>query len=112
MRTIDRDQLRHLIDTGGPVRVVSALGPQRYQAAHIPGSETFADHREALANLCTDELIVVHGTNVADPSYRWAARILESNGYLDVRCYVGGLADWCDAGLPLAGTGRLTAQAA
>jgi 3-mercaptopyruvate sulfurtransferase SseA len=107
MRTIDRWTLLDLIEHDPDTRVISALGPTRFRAAHIPRSETFTSIADLLATTDPDTTIVVHGSNAADFSGPWLWRILRSHGYGDVRIYPGGLADWANAGLPLEGTGVL-----
>lgn len=107
MRTIDRWELQDLIEHDPDTQVISALGPTRFRAAHIPGSETFTSIANLLAMTDPDATIVVYGSNEADFSGPWLWRILRSHGYDDVRVYPGGLADWADAGLPLDGTGVL-----
>jgi rhodanese-related sulfurtransferase len=110
MQTITRDELIALLDDGVPVRLVMALGPGRFSAAHIPGSETFASVEEGLAALSPTEDVVVYCTG--GHASLLAGRVLEQHGYRHVRHYDGGLADWAGAGLPLAGDGVLTGCAA
>lgn len=107
MRTIDRSELQALLDRDAPVRVVMTLGPDRYRAAHIPGTETFASVEEGLTSLRADDDIVVYCSGDACASSRAAYRLLESHGFRNVRRYAGGLEDWAGAGLPLSGTGAL-----
>lgn len=111
MRTIDREELQALLDSDAPVRVVMTLGPDRYRAAHIPGTETFASVEDGLAALRADEDVVVYCSGDACSSSRAAYRILEGRGFRNLRRYAGGLQDWAAAGLPLAGTGALGSAA-
>ena len=55
MPTIDREQLKTMLDNESPIRLIMAQGPGRYHAAHIPGSETFASLDEALDHLDVDD---------------------------------------------------------
>jgi len=55
MPTIDREQLKTMLDNETPIRLIMAQGPGRYHAAHIPGSETFASLDEALDHLDVDD---------------------------------------------------------
>jgi rhodanese-related sulfurtransferase len=107
MPTIDREQLKAMLASDTPIRLIMAQGPGRYHAAHIPGSETFASLDEALDQLDVDDLIVLYcsGGHVSIQAQRW----LLGQGYRNVVRYPGGLADWHDAGLPLAGDNRLRA---
>jgi rhodanese-related sulfurtransferase len=107
VRTIERDELKELLDGDAPVRLVMTLGPDHYRAAHIPRSEAFSTMDEALAALHPDEDIVVYCSHLACSSSRRAYQALAGNGFARVRRYAGGLTDWHDAGLPLEGTGRL-----
>jgi rhodanese-related sulfurtransferase len=106
MNTIERDELQTLLHADADIRVVMALGPGRFAAAHLPGAATFATVEEAFAQLRPDEDIVVYctGGHASAHAYRW----LESRGYQRVRRYAGGLADWHAAGLPIEGDGVLT----
>lgn len=107
MPTIDREQLKAMLDNESPIRLIMAQGPGRYQAAHIPGSETFASLDEALDQLDVDDHIVVYcsGGHVSIQAQRW----LIGQGYRSVARYPGGLDDWHAAGLPLAGDNQLRA---
>lgn len=106
MQTIEREALVALLAEQAAVRLVMALGPGRFSAAHIPGSETYGTVEEAAASLAPDDDIVVYctGGHASIQACRW----LEQLGYRRVRHYAGGLADWAAAGLPLAGSGALT----
>lgn len=110
MDTITRDELVELLDTGAPIRLVMAMGPGRFGAAHIPGSETFPTVEAALAELSREQEIVVYCSGGHASIH--ASRLLIQHGYRRVRRYAGGLADWTAAGLPLAGDGVLTGCAA
>jgi rhodanese-related sulfurtransferase len=105
MDTIERHELQELLDGDADVRVLMTLGPGRFAAAHIPGTETFAAVDAAFAELRPEENIVVYctGGHASVHAYRW----LESRGYRRVRWYAGGLVDWHAAGLPVAGNGVL-----
>jgi len=107
MPTIDREQLKTMLDNESPIRLIMAQGPGRYHAAHIPGSETFASLDEALDQLDVDDHIVVYcsGGHVSIQAQRW----LIGQGYRKVVRYPGGLDDWHAAGLPLAGDNHLRA---
>lgn len=106
MQTIERTELVELLDHAAPVRLVMVLGPGRFSAAHIPGSETFPSVEAALTSLRPDDAIVVYCTGGHASLH--AQRLLLHHGYRHVRRYAGGLADWAAAGMPLAGDGVLT----
>jgi rhodanese-related sulfurtransferase len=111
MRTIDREELRTLLEDSRQVAVVLTLGPEAHRAAHIPGSTAFADLDEALGALDPEEPVIVYCTGEACPSSIRTYRLLEQHGFTGVRRYAGGLTDWDAAGYPLAGSGRLGATA-
>lgn len=113
MRTIERTDLQQLLDADRPVRLVMVLGPARFGQAHIPGSETFAEIRQALAELRPDEEIVLYCAGQACQASARAYRVLVSRGYRNVRRFTGGLEEWHAAGLPLAAAtaGRAAAAA-
>jgi len=70
---------------------------------HIPGSIYFPTSEQMLAGLGKDDEIVVYCTNEACLASQVVYRRLVEHGYGNVRRYVGGLADWAGAGLPLEG---------
>lgn len=102
MRTIDHIELQQLLAADRPVRLVMVLGPRRFARAHIPGSETFDDVGQALAELQPDEEIVLYCTGAACQASARAYRVLDSRGYRNVHRFSGGLEEWHAAGLPLA----------
>jgi rhodanese-related sulfurtransferase len=101
MSDIDRTELQRRLADAQPPRLVLSLGPAAHAAAHIPGSETFADTAEALRTLHPDEPVVVYCSHAACASSRRTYRFLVEHGFTRVRRYPGGLADWAEAGLPL-----------
>ena len=102
--TITRDDLQALI-ANGDVIVVDTLGPQYYEAAHLPGAINIP-HTE-VARLAPELLpdkaaaIVTYCSNTACQNSHAAAAQLRSLGYTDVRRYTEGRQDWEEAGLPL-----------
>ena len=52
-----------------------------------------------------DDEIVLYSTSAGRQDTTAAFAALTAHGYGNVRCYVGGLADWEDAGYPVEGTG-------
>jgi hypothetical protein len=59
----------------------------------------------ALQALRGDDEIVLYSTSAGRQDIAAAFAALTAHGYGNVRCYVGGLADWEDAGYPVEGTG-------
>lgn len=103
IETIERDELRAMLDRGDELRLVMALNDWAFRAKHIPGSEHFDSLETALASLKPDEEIVVYCTSPECHSSVALYMALREAGYQNVRRYSGGLSDWEDAGLPLEG---------
>jgi rhodanese-related sulfurtransferase len=100
--TIDRDELKQVLRTGGST-VVMTMTEWAFHAAHIPGS-VVADSAEAVQRLVpADADIVVYCTGGACARSRQVARRLSTLGFRRVRRYAGGLQDWLAAGETLAG---------
>lgn len=104
MKTITRDELQALIETGDVV-VVETLGPQYYDDAHLPGAINIphTDVRALAPELLPDKdaTIVTYCSNTACPNSQVAAAQLDALGYRDVRKYAEGKQDWLAAGLPV-----------
>ena len=103
METISRQQLKAKLDASEDIKLVMTVGGWTFRARHIPGSLGFASPSCALQTLrCHDE-IVLYSTGHGRQDTRAAVDALTAHGYRNVRCYVGGLADWEDAGYPVEG---------
>lgn len=102
--TIDRDELKARLDSGEDIKLVMALNEWAFRAEHIPGSLFFPSIEAALRTLRTDDEIVVYCSDPACAASKYAYFGLVENGYINVRRYEGGLADWAAAGYPLVGT--------
>ena len=102
--TITRQDLQAAIDAGDVV-VVDTLGPQYFEAAHLPGAINIPHTKVAeLAPALLpdkDAVIVTYCTNTACQNSEVAARQLEALGYTNVRKYAEGKQDWTEAGLPV-----------
>jgi rhodanese-related sulfurtransferase len=103
VRTIEREELRRELAEGRPVRLVMCLNEWEFRAKHIPGSVHFKTPQEMLAGLRKDDEIVVYCTNPECLASLAVYRRLAEHGYTNVRRYAGGVSDWEDAGLPIAG---------
>jgi rhodanese-related sulfurtransferase len=108
--TVSRDQLRALIASGGAV-VVEALSADAYEAEHLPDAVNVPGElsAELAARLAPDraQTVVVYCSGPTCTRSRVTAAAFERLGYLDVRVYPGGKADWWQAGLPLVGNRTL-----
>lgn len=99
---IDRHELHARLDE---LTVVDAQHPNAFRRRHLPNAVNIPPDRvEALAPVLLHDLeapIVVYcGSWLCRTSDRVACG-LRSLGYVDVRVYRGGRADWRRAGLPL-----------
>ena len=101
---ITRDDLRAEIDAG-KVTVVDCLGGEYYKAQHLPGAVAIRPEevKQLASELLTDknQQIVAYCSNPACPNSEQVARALAGLGYINVRKYREGIADWTEAGLPV-----------
>jgi rhodanese-related sulfurtransferase len=104
METIDRHQLKAKLDAGEDIKLVMTVGGWTFRAKHIPGSLSFPSPRCALQTLRRDDEIILYSTSDQRQDTHAAFDALTGHGYRHVRCYLGGLADWADAGFPVEGT--------
>jgi len=107
-RTIDREELRTLIDADNGVIVLEALPPMYYDREHLPGAINLPHDRvdELAPVLVPDRAspVVVYCANRPCSNSTVAANRLTALGYTDVREYAGGKEDWISAGLPVEST--------
>ena len=106
---ISRDELREKIAAGNELVLVDALAPMSYARSHLPGAinltpEWLDDRARRRIPDPTTEVVVYCAGSTCDSSVLVGRRLLEL-GYTNVRHYVGGKADWTEAGLPLEGGG-------
>jgi rhodanese-related sulfurtransferase len=107
---IGREELRELIERGGPLVLIDALAPMSYAHSHLPGAINLIpervdnEARRRIPDLDSD--IVVYCANPeCESSVEVGERLLEL-GYSRVRHYAGGKSDWTEAGLPVEGRAR------
>jgi rhodanese-related sulfurtransferase len=103
IRTIGREELKEMMDTGENLKLIMALNRWAFEAKHIPGSLHFDTPDELYAAVHPDDEVVVYCSRVDCLSSVALYRDLVQRGYRNVRRYSGGLLDWEDAGLPLEG---------
>jgi rhodanese-related sulfurtransferase len=103
MQLITREELRAKLETSQDIRLVMAVGPWEFRAKHIPGSIGFPSPRYALAALRHADEVILYANNHHRVNTSAAYRALRAHGYRNVRCYLGGLADWEAAGYPVEG---------
>jgi rhodanese-related sulfurtransferase len=104
-KVITLQELRAKLDGGEELVLVEALGPQYYEAEHLPGAINIPHTEvEALAPALLpdrDAQIVVYCSDGPCPNSGIASAKLTALGYTDVRDYHEGKAEWREAGLPL-----------
>jgi rhodanese-related sulfurtransferase len=106
MNEIGREELQAKLERGDDFKLVMTLAEWAYQMSHIPGSINVTSMDQAQDLLSPEDEIVVYCSDPQCLASRAAYHYLSNNGYDKVRRYSGGLSDWEDAGLPLAGEGH------
>ncbi len=105
MQTISREELLSMLERREPLVLLEALPEKYYRAGHLPGALQldYERTREPAAQLAPDRgvPVVVYCASEACRNSHVAAALLEKLGYLSVRVYSGGKADWSAAGLVL-----------
>jgi 3-mercaptopyruvate sulfurtransferase SseA len=105
VQTIDHRELKQRIDVKAPIRLVMALSEWQYRTKRIPGSVHFATTQAALNGLIKEETIVVYCSDRTCIASAALGKVLEYQGFPHVLHFVGGLAEWEEAGYPLEGQG-------
>lgn len=103
MKEISAEELKAKMDRGDRFRLVMTLGELAFQGKHIPGSIDLHDPAALLAQLSSDEEIVVYCSDRLCPASMMAYNLLENRGYENVARFSGGLSEWERAGYPLQG---------
>jgi 3-mercaptopyruvate sulfurtransferase SseA len=101
---INREELKTRLDRGDNITLVMTMNEWAYNTAHIPGSLDYNAMQRALVNLKRDDEIVIYDTGNACPASMRTYRLLQQNGFRNIRQYAGGLMDWDAAGYPLEGS--------
>ena len=112
MQTVDREQLKQMLDSGESFFLINVLDPRQFHAAHIPGSynvpgsdQNFADGvRQLVAT--KDAKVVVYCASFECNASPKAAQRLDQDGFTQVFDYAGGMRDWQEAGYPVETTRR------
>ena len=105
MKQISREELKEKLDRGDDFKLVMTLSEWAFNAQHIPGSININRPQDAPKYLSPDDEIVVYCSDAKCIASQMAYKMLEANGFNNVRRYSGGLSDWQAAGYPLDGTG-------
>lgn len=106
-KQITREQLVQMFLSGKKFKLVDVLDKEHYDAEHILGaiSIPLIELRDSAPSLLQkSETIIVYCASFSCMASTKAVKILESLGYQDVSDYKGGLQDYKEANLPLAGS--------
>ncbi len=103
MNEISSDELKAKLDRGDDFRLVMTLGDLAFRGKHIPGSIDLHEPATLLAELDSEEDIVVYCSDRLCPASMMAYNYLEDQGYKHIRRFSGGLTEWEAAGYPLQG---------
>ena len=104
MNTITREELSSQISN--PALILLEVLPETYyQQGHLPGArlappDKVRDLTRSLAS-SHDAPVVLYCASATCKNSHDAAKVFSDAGYSNVRVYVGGKADWQDAGLPV-----------
>ena len=103
MRTITRVELKKKLDVGGDFKLINCLDEWLFRAKRIPGSIHFVSLKHALDTLDPMEEVILYCSNTGCTASVLVYQQLFEHGFLNLRHYAGGIADWEDAGYPLEG---------
>ena len=103
MDLISRSELKDKLDRGDVFQLAMVLEDWHFQAMHIPGSVHVPAARITKSGFNLQEEIVVYCATEACSASLIAYQRLRAKGFQRVRRYVGGVADWYRAGLPVVG---------
>jgi rhodanese-related sulfurtransferase len=103
MRTITREELKKKLDDGRNFKLINCLDEWQFRAKRIPGSILFESLKHALDTLDPKEEVIVYCSNCGCTASVLVYQQLFEHGFLNLRHYAGGIADWEDAGYPLEG---------
>ena len=104
-RTISRQRIKSMLDSGAPITLVEALPQQYFAKQHLPGAINLPHDEvaELAADLLPDKdaLIVVYCASTECKNSGIARDALEQLGYTNALEYVEGKQDWLEAGYPV-----------
>ncbi len=101
MNLITRDELRAKLHRGDEFKLVMTLSALAFRAKHLPTSVHYETVAEAFDALDPAEEIVFYCSDVYCAASIYAYRLFERQGYVRLRRYAGGIADWEEAGYAL-----------
>ena len=107
METIQRDELKNLLDHRKSIQLINVLGPREFEKAHIPGSYNIPVSDKNFIQKVEKNIddksanIIVYCANLDCTASPDAARKLENAGYTQVTDFAGGIKDWIEGGYPV-----------
>jgi len=107
METMQRNELKNLLERHNDIHLINVLGPGEFEKAHIPGSYNIpvSDKnflQEVEKNVSNkNAAIIVYCANFDCTASPDAAKKLENAGYTHVVDFEGGIKDWIEAGYPV-----------
>lgn len=109
MQTLTTEQLDSMREAHEDLALINVLPVEKYQKAHIPGSDNIPLESEDFLDQVEDKLdnkddpVVVYCANTECDASPKAARKLEEAGFSDVYDYEGGTEAWREAGREVRG---------
>jgi len=104
MKTIERDEVKRLVESDENVKLIETLPPEKFREYHLPGALNVpvgdARFDEKIREAVPDKhapVIVYCANRQCDASPKAAER-MEELGYDNVFDYEAGKADWKEAG--------------
>lgn len=105
MQTIDRQELKQMMDQNQDFVLIEALPEKAFNEEHLPGAINVpvqADDFEEKVKQAVpdkDKPVVLYCANTECPASPQAAKKMEEMGYKKVYDYEAGKQDWREAGL-------------
>lgn len=105
IQSIAREALKSLIASGQVLTLIEVLPQKYYAAEHLPGAINIS-HEEIAGRAAElirnqEDPVVVYCANAQCQNSHIAAQILQRLGYRNIYQYVGGKADWKEAGFEM-----------
>ena len=104
IKTISAEELKAKLDRKNDFKLVMTFHEWAFKAKHIPGSINIFSVESALGRINPSDEIVVYCVNEMCMASITAYKILESQGFTNVKRFAGGLEAWEAAGFEFAGT--------
>ena len=103
VKLISRDGLKKKLDNKENIKLVFTLGEWHFRAKHIPDSLHIERPEKAVELLDKNDEVIVYCAGDSCQASVYAYHYLTQAGFMNVRRYAGGIADWEEAGYPLEG---------